>query len=82
MDVTIYSTTTCPFCEQEKEFFKENNVEYAEHLVDQDREKAQEMIRKSGQMGVPFTVIVDDAGEEYQILGFQRDKLTQILGIE
>lgn len=81
MEVTIYSTTTCPFCDQEKQFFKENQVNYTEHLVDQDREKAQEMIKKSGQVGVPFTVIVDDAGEEHRILGFQREKLVEILGV-
>lgn len=81
MDVIIYTTHTCPFCEQEKDFFKEHDVEYTEHYVDEDRQKAEEMIKKSGQMGVPFTVIVDDEGEEHEVLGFQEAKLKEVLGV-
>ena len=81
MNVTIYTTQTCPFCRQEKEFLSGHNVEYTEHYVDQDREKAQEMIEKSGQMGVPITVITDDAGKEHHVLGFQKNKRMEILNL-
>lgn len=81
MDVTIYTTHTCAFCAREKEFFGEHGIEYTEHYVDEDREKAEEMIKRSGQMGVPFTVIVDDEGEEHEILGFQQEKLKEVLGL-
>jgi glutaredoxin 3 len=57
--IVIYSTPTCHYCNLAKAFFKENNVAYTEHDVAQDLEKRQEMIDKSGQMGVPV-ISIDD----------------------
>ena len=74
--VVIYSTPTCHFCQMSKEFFKENNVEYTEYNVAEDMEKRQEMIEKSGQMGVPVIYI----GEE-MFVGFDKDKLSTALGL-
>ena len=64
-NVTVYSTTTCPFCDMVKEHLKNKEVEYASHDVGADAEKRQEMIEKSGQMGVPVTMIGDQV-----IVGF------------
>ena len=75
-DVTIYSTPTCRFCHMAKVFFKENNIAYTEYDVSSDAAKRQEMIEKSGQMGVPVIVIGDDF-----ILGFNKPKLSELLGI-
>ena len=72
--VTIYSTPTCHFCKQAKEFFKENNVEYTEHDVAADQEKAQEMVTRSGQMGVPVIFIGDD-----MIIGFDESRVRSLL---
>jgi len=80
MKVTIYSTPTCPYCKMTKEFFKENNVEYTDIDVAADKEKAQEMIDKSGQMGVPVTVIGEGDNEEI-VIGFDKKKLKDVLGI-
>ena len=76
-DVTIYSTPTCPYCKQTKEFLNENNVEFTDIDVSSDAAKAQEMIEKSGQMGVP---VLDIDGEI--IVGFDREKISEKLGIE
>lgn len=76
MTVTIYSTPTCPYCKQAKEFFKENNVEFTDIDVGADQEKAKEMIEKSGQMGVP---VIDIDGEI--IIGFDKKALKDKLGI-
>ena len=75
-NVTIYSTPTCHFCHMAKEFFKENNVAYTEYNVASNLEKRQEMMEKSGQMGVPVIVI----GEEITI-GFDRPKIAKMLGL-
>ncbi len=72
--VTIYTTPNCPYCKATKEFFEENEVEYAEIDVSQDTQKAQEMVEKSGQMGVP---VVDIDGEI--ITGFQKERLEELL---
>lgn len=81
-EVTIYSTKSCPYCQMEKEYLDEKGIKYTNYYVDGDQEKAQEMIEISGQMGVPFTVIKADDGQEHYVLGFQKEKLNEILGID
>jgi glutaredoxin 3 len=74
--VTIYSTPTCHFCEMAKEFFTQNNVPYTEHNVAADMERRQEMIDKSGQMGVPVILIGDEL-----IVGFDKEKIAAAVGV-
>ena len=74
--VTIYTTPTCGYCQMAKEFFADNNVEYEEYNVAEDIEKRNEMIERSGQMGVPV-IFVDDE----MVIGFDKDRLTQLLGL-
>ena len=74
--VTVYSTPTCPFCIRTKQFLKENNIKFEEIDVSVNEAKAEEMIKKSGQMGVP---VVDIDGEI--IVGFDKDRLKETLGL-
>ncbi len=74
--VTIYSTPTCVYCKLAKQYFKENNVKYAEFDVAGDREKAEEMIERSGQMGVP---VIEIDGKI--IVGFDKPSIKQALGL-
>lgn len=73
-DVAIYTTPSCQYCKKTKAFFDEHGIEYTEHDVSEDQEKRQEMVEKSGQMGVPVTIV----GEEI-ITGFDEEKLKQEL---
>ena len=75
--VSIYTTATCVYCKMAKEFFQKNNVEYTEYDVASDDAKRQEMIDKTGQMGVPV-IMVDDE----MIVGFDQAKLSELLGIQ
>lgn len=59
-----------------KEFLKDNNVDYTEYNVAEDAKKRQEMVEKSGQMGVPVIMIEDDI-----MVGFDEDKLKSALEI-
>ncbi len=84
--VSIYSTPTCTYCRAAKEFFHQNNITYEEFDVSVDAAKREEMIEKSGQMGVPVIMIrdVDEQGQEKEpvlIVGFDRARLSQALGI-
>jgi glutaredoxin-like YruB-family protein len=72
--VTVYSTSTCPYCVKVKNYLKEKGVEYRDIDVGQDRAAAMEMIEKSGQMGVP---VIDVGGEI--VVGFQPKVLDQLL---
>lgn len=74
--VTIYSTPTCHFCQMTKEFLKEKGVAYTEHDVASDLAMRQEMVQKSGQMGVPVIFVGDE-----MIIGFDKEKLSSSLGI-
>lgn len=74
--VTIYSTPTCHFCHEAKEFFTANHVQYTEHNVASDLTKRQEMIQKSGQMGVPVITINDEV-----VVGYDEEKLKELLGL-
>lgn len=72
--VLVYSTQSCPYCHMAKDYFKDNGVEFTDYNVGEDQVKAQEMITKSGQMGVP---VIDINGEI--IIGFQPNVFQQLL---
>jgi glutaredoxin 3 len=74
--VTVYSTSTCPFCVRAKQFLKDNNIEFTHYDVGSDQAKAQEMMKKSGQMGVPVLDI-----EGTIIVGFDKERIKEVLGL-
>ena len=82
MKVTVYGTHVCPWCHKVKDFFKEKNIEFEDVAVDVDRARAQEMIEKSGQTGVPVILIVDDAGKENIVIGFDEPRIMELLKIK
>lgn len=72
--VIIYTTPGCVYCQMAKEFFEKNNVKYEERDVSIDEKARDEMIEKSGQMGVP---VIEIDGQI--IIGFDEEKLSKIL---
>lgn len=80
--VSIYSTPTCTYCQMSKKFFTDNGVEYTDFDVSADEAKRNEMVQKSGQMGVPVIVVADESGEsEELVVGFDESKLKDLLEI-
>ena len=77
MSITVYSTPTCPFCMQLKKYLDEHKVVYTNVDVSSSQEKAQEMIQKSGQMGVPVTDV-----DGQIVIGFDKEKLNELLEIK
>lgn len=73
--VTIYSTPTCHFCQMSKEYFKQHGINYTEIDVANDQAKRQEMIEKSGQMGVPVIFVGDE-----MIIGFDKRRFDELFG--
>ncbi len=51
--ITIYSTPTCPWCHKAKDYLDSKNVEYEDVDVSENTQRVHEMVKKSGQMGVP-----------------------------
>ncbi|MFZ3020286.1 MAG: glutaredoxin domain-containing protein [Minisyncoccia bacterium] len=74
--VVIYSTPNCTYCNMAKDFFAANNVAYETIDVASDPVRRQEMIEKSGQMGVPVILIDDE-----MIVGFNKRMLATLLGV-
>ena len=72
--VVIYSTPTCPYCKRAKDYLSQKGIPYVDYNVAQDRDKASEMIQKSGQMGVPVIIV-----DEQVIVGFNQAKLDELL---
>lgn len=72
--VIVYSTTWCGYCHQAKKYFDEIGVEYTDVDVEKDPKAAEEMVKKSNQMGVPVLEIGDTI-----IVGFDRPKVAAAL---
>lgn len=76
MNILIYSTTTWPWCTKVKSYLDSKNMAYTDYDVAKDREKAIEMVNKSGQQGVP---VLDINGTI--VVGFDQNKIDKLLGI-
>ena len=74
MDVKVFSTNTCPWCDKAKEYLSSLNVEYDVVNVAGDKTAAMELVKKTRQMGVPVIQI----GEKY-IVGFDKSGITEAL---
>jgi len=75
-NVKIYSTPTCPYCRMVKEYLSSKGIPYQDFDVSKDQNALDEMVRTSGQMGVPV-IMVD--GET--VVGFDKPRLNSLLGI-
>jgi len=74
--VIIYTASGCAYCQMVKEFFKQNSVVYEEKDISADDETREEMVAKSGQLGVP---VIDIGGKI--VVGFDEEKLSELLKI-
>lgn len=74
MDIKVYTTPTCGYCQQAKRFLSERGVNFTEYDVSRDRVAAEEMVSKTGQMGVPVIVFGDQV-----VIGFDRARLEKLI---
>lgn len=72
--IKVYSTPTCPYCNSLKDFLKENKIKFEDIDVSKDEKAAREIVKKSGQTGVPVTII----GKEI-IVGFDKERLDKLI---
>ncbi len=75
--VIIFTTPTCTYCNAAKRYFREKGVRFKEVDVTRDAAAARDMVRRSGQQGVP---VIDIGGKI--VIGFDRPKINQYLGIK
>ena len=74
-EIKVYGTPTCPWCTKAKTFLKDKGIKFTDVDVSKDRDAAEEMMEKSGQMGVP---VLDINGTV--IVGFDQGAIEQALG--
>jgi len=77
MKVVVYSSEMCPWCDRVKEFLKEHNIKFEIKDVGRDIKAREELIEKSGQLGVPVTIIDGEV-----IVGFNVPLLKHYLKID
>ena len=77
MKVIIYSTPTCGFCMRAKDFFHKNKIKYREFNVAANGKAREDMIHKSGQLGVP---VIDVNGRV--VVGFDEPALRKLLKVK
>ncbi|MEK7643070.1 MAG: glutaredoxin domain-containing protein [Patescibacteria group bacterium] len=75
-NVAIYTTPVCVYCQKTKDFFKKHNIQYTEYNVITDEKRRDEMISRSGQMGVP---VIDIDGK--LVLGYDERRLRELLEV-
>jgi len=75
MDIKIYSTPTCPYCKLAKQYFSSKGLSYQDVDISENKEALSEMVKLSGQMGVPTIVINGQI-----IVGFDKARIEELLG--
>ncbi len=73
--IKIYTTPSCVYCKMAKAYFAEHNMPYEELNVANDARLQQEMIQKSGQMGVP---VIEIDGKI--VIGFDKSRIAELIG--
>lgn len=77
MAVKVYSTPICPYCDMAKKFLKEHNIKFEDINVAEDEKGREDMIEKSGQLGVPVIEINDKI-----IIGFNKEAIKKELNLK
>ncbi len=72
--VVLFSTSTCSWCRRAKRYLRENRVRFKEVNIERDPKAAQDLLKKTGQMGVPVIKI----GSRW-IVGFDRPPIEKEL---
>ncbi len=74
--VVIFTTPNCPWCRKTKEYLRKNNIRFKEIDVTKDPAAARDIVRRTGQRGVPVTLI-----NNRPVVGFNKELLDRLLEI-
>ena len=79
--IEIYSTPTCGFCTMLKSYLDSKAVKYTAYDLAETPEKVPEMMEVSGQGGVPVTVLNRGASNQVVVVGFNKPRIDELLGL-
>lgn len=74
--VTVYITPACSWCNTLKSHLRKHKIRFSEIDISTDQRLAEELVRKSGQQGVPQTEINGEI-----IVGFDKTRINKLLNI-
>jgi glutaredoxin 3 len=74
--VIMFTTPTCTYCRKAKQYFRQKQVPFRDVDVSKDQAAARDMVRRSGQQGVPQILIGNQV-----VIGFDRPKIDRLLGL-
>ena len=74
--VLVFSTPSCPWCVRAKSYLRERRVPFRDIDVSTDQAAARDLVRRTGQMGVPVIEI-----DGRSIVGFDRTQIDRLLGL-
>ena len=75
--VLLFTTPTCSWCRKTKQYFREKKIKFKEIDVTKDQRAAKDIVRMTGQMGVPVIVIGNRP-----IVGFNKPTIDRLLNIK
>ena len=76
MEIKVYSTPTCPYCKMAKDYLSSKGISFKGFDVSQDKTALDEMIKVSGQMGVPVITINGEV-----VVGFDKDRIDSLISV-
>jgi glutaredoxin-like YruB-family protein len=74
--VLVFTTPSCPWCVRAKQYLRQQNVKFREVDVSRDAAAARDLVRRTGQMGVPVVEI-----DGRPIVGFDKQQIDHLLGL-
>lgn len=75
--VVVFSTPACSWCRTLKQYLKKHNIKFKDIDVSRDTAGARDMARRTGQQGVPVTLI-----NNKPIIGFNKAEINKLLKIK
>ena len=75
--VILFSSGSCPWCGRAKSYLRQKGVRVKEVRVDKDPDAAKDVVRMTGQMGVPVLLIGTT-----KIVGFDKGRIDRLLGLK
>jgi len=74
--VILFTTPTCSWCRTVKQYLRKHEIRFKEVDITRDQRAAQDMVRRSGQQGVPVTLI-----NNRPVVGFNKNEINRLLDI-
>lgn len=75
--VIVFTTPTCSYCNAVKSYLRQKGIKFHDVDVSRDAAAARDMVRRSGQQGVP---VIDIGGKI--VIGFDRAKIDSLLKLK